>query len=204
MMGQQAPDRLRSRRGRIVSVQTTNERGGAEYATVDLLLALEARGHEVLLLTNLPEIAAGTQLAVREIDLGPKLSSGHVVGVALRAPLIIARLIRALRAERPVGTLLLHFKKEQLLCSLLPSSLTGTIVWAEWGPLPWQMRRGPARWAYALAARRARGVAAVPAGTRRTVVGAGVPARKVAVVPNVIDVEAVRFDATSRARLREE
>ena len=44
------------------------------------------------------------------------------------------------------GTLLLHFKKEQLLCALLPKRLTGEIVWAEWGPVPMQLRRGPARW----------------------------------------------------------
>ena len=118
------------RRDRIVSIQTTDERGGAEYANVDLLEALAVRGHEVVLLTNVPDIAAGTQVAVREIDLGPKLSRRSILRVALQTPSILLRLARALRAERPVGTLLLHFKKEQLLCSLLPSRLTGTIVWA--------------------------------------------------------------------------
>src|ERR1039458_10252672 len=94
------PDRLGVRRDRIVSLQTTSERGGAEDANVDLLEALAARGHEVVLLTNFPEIAAGTQLAVREIDLGSKLSSRNVGQVALRAPLILARIARALYAER--------------------------------------------------------------------------------------------------------
>ena len=35
---------------RIVSIQTTSERGGAEYANVDLLDALAGRGHDVVLL----------------------------------------------------------------------------------------------------------------------------------------------------------
>jgi glycosyltransferase involved in cell wall biosynthesis len=153
-------------------------------------------------MTNVPDIAAGTKLVVREINLGPKLASASVVRVALGTPLILARIARALRAERPVGTLLLHFKKEQLLCSLLPSSLTGRIVWAEWGPVPPQMRHGPARLLYALAARRAQRIVAVSEGTRRTVVDTGVPLRKVDVVPNLLDVHAVEFDAASRSRLR--
>ena len=94
-----------------------------------------------------------------------------------------------------MGTLLLHFKKEQLLCSLLPPRLTGKIVWAEWGPVPPQMRHGPARLLYSLAARRARRILAISEGTRRTVVDTGVPAGKVDVVPNLVDVHAVEFDA---------
>jgi glycosyltransferase involved in cell wall biosynthesis len=190
------------RRERIVSLQTTDERGGAEYANVDLLDALVARGQDVVLLTNVPEIATGTEVAVREIDLGPKLSRRSVVSLALQTPLILLRIARALRDVGPVGTLLVHFKKEQLLCSLLPSRLTGTIVWAEWGPVPPQMRSGPARLLYSLAARRARRILAISEGTRRTVVDAGVPAGKVDVVPNLVDVHAVEFDAMSRARLR--
>src|ERR1019366_8364012 len=72
----------------------------------------------------------------------------------------------------PVGALMLHFKKEQLLCALLPRRLTGEIVWAEWGPVPPPMRRGPARLLYALAARRARRIMAISEGTRRTIIHA--------------------------------
>jgi glycosyltransferase involved in cell wall biosynthesis len=189
---------------RIVSIQTTSERGGAEYANVDLLDALAGRGHDVVLLTNVPDIAAGTRVATREIDLGPKLARLSVVRLALMTPLIFWRLVRALRAERPVAVVLLHFKKEQLLCSLLPRSLTGEIVWAEWGPVPPPMRRGPARWLYALAARRVRRVLAVSEGTQRTVVAAGVSAKKVTVVPNLVDIEEVSFDEAARERLRSE
>jgi glycosyltransferase involved in cell wall biosynthesis len=189
-------------RDRIVSIQTTNERGGAEYANVDLLDALAARGHEVMLLTNVPDIAAGTAVAVRGVDLGPKLSRRSVVRLALTFPLVLLRLARALRAVRPVGVVLLHFKKEQLLCSLLPRALTGRIVWAEWGPVPPALRRGPARVLYALAARRASRVVAVSEGTRDTVVRCGVPAEKVVVVPNLVDVDSVDFDRSARAELR--
>jgi glycosyltransferase involved in cell wall biosynthesis len=189
---------------RIVSIQTTSERGGAEYANVDLLDALAGRGHRVMLLTNVPDIAAGTRVPVRKIDLGPKLARRSVMRIVLLAPFIWLRLLRALRAERPVGVVLVHFKKEQLLCSLLPQRLTGEIVWAEWGPVPPAMRRGPARRLYALAARRARRIVAVSEGTKRTVVQAGVPAEKVVVVPNLVDVDEVSFDGAARARLRAE
>jgi glycosyltransferase involved in cell wall biosynthesis len=190
------------RPGRIVSIQTTNERGGAEYANVDLLDALVARGHDVVLLSNFPDLASGVKVRVREIDLGPKLARRTVVRVVLEAPLTLLRLARALRAERPVAVLLLHFKKEQLLCSLLPRRLTGEIVWAEWGPVPPAMRSGPARLLYTLAAKRARKIIAISAGTKQTVVDAGVSAAKVDVVPNLVDVEAVKPEPSSRVELR--
>lgn len=189
-------------RDRIVSIQTTNERGGAEYANVDLLDALAARGHDVVLLTNVPDIADGTAVKVRAVDFGPKLARASIARLALTFPLVLLRLARALHAERPVGVVLLHFKKEQLLCSLLPRRLTGRIVWAEWGPVPPPMRRGPARALYALAARRVACIVAVSQGTRRTVVQTGVPAEKVVVVPNLVDVDAVDFDRTARDELR--
>jgi len=128
-------------RGHIISIQTTSERGGAEYANVDLLNALIERGHDVALLTNSPQLAAGTNLRVRELDIGPKLGRRSAVRVILQAPRTLLRLARALRAERPVAAVLVHFKKEQLLCSLLPRRLTGEIVWVEWGPVPPPMRR---------------------------------------------------------------
>jgi glycosyltransferase involved in cell wall biosynthesis len=191
-------------RDRIVSVQTTSERGGAEYANADLLEALRQRGHAVLLVTNVPDIAAKTQVPVQAIDLGPKLNRRSVVQTALAAPRTLWRLARALRAARPVGVTFLHFKKEQLLCALLPPQLTGRIAWAEWGPVPPSMRRGLPRLLYALAARRARTIMAVSEGTKRTVVGAGVPAEKVVVVPNLVDVDEVSFDPEARERLRGE
>jgi glycosyltransferase involved in cell wall biosynthesis len=191
-------------RDRIVSIQTTNERGGAEYANVDLLDALRRRGHDVLLVTNVPDIAAKTQVPVEAIDLGPKLSKRSIRQVALETPRTLWRLARALRAARPVGVTFLHFKKEQLLCALLPPWLTGRIAWAEWGPVPPNLRRGPPRLLYALAARRARAILAISEGTKRTVVGAGVAAGKVVVVPNLVDVEEVSFDPEARERLRAE
>jgi glycosyltransferase involved in cell wall biosynthesis len=187
---------------RIVSIQTTDERGGAEYANVDLLQALRSRGHDVVLLTNVPDIAADTGVPVRAIDIGPKLARRSVALVLLQAPRTLLRIARALHAERPVGAVLLHFKKEQLLCSLLPRRLTGEIVWAEWGPVPPPMRRGVARWLYALAARRASRIIAVSEGTRRTVVATGIPAEKVKVVPNLVDANSVTFDPVGRDELR--
>lgn len=189
---------------RIVSIQTTNERGGAEYANVDVLEALRNRGHDVLLVTNVPDIAASTGVPVYAIELGPKLSHRNARQVALAAPRTLWRLARALREARPVAVTLVHFKKEQLLCALLPPSITGTIVWAEWGPVPPRLRHGIPRLLYALAARRAKWIMAVSEGTKRTVVDAGVPESKVVVVPNLVDVDDIGFDATARSRLRAE
>lgn len=169
---------------------------------MDLLEALVDRGHDVVLLTNMPDLAAGTSVRTRPIDLGPKLGRRSVARLLLETPRLLMRIVRALRAERPVGVLFLHFKKEQLLCALLPRTLTGRIVWAEWGPLPPQMRRGPGRWLYALAASRAAAILAISAGTRQTVIAAGVSPEKVSVVPNLVDVDDVAFDEDGRRRLR--
>jgi glycosyltransferase involved in cell wall biosynthesis len=190
--------------GRIVSIQTTAERGGAEYANVDLLDALRERGHDVRLVTNLPDLATGTDLVVRRIDLGPKLSHRTVSSVGLAAPVIVWRLAQALWRERPVAATLVHFKKEQLLVALLPGRLTGRIVWAEWGPVPPALRRGLPRLLFALAARRAAAVLAVSEGTRRTLVDAGVAADKVTIMPNLLDVDAVAADEAGGRALRAE
>lgn len=186
----------------VVSLQTTSERGGAEYANVDLLQALARRGHDVALITNLPDLANGTGVRTRTVDLGPKLGRRTAIGLLLRLPRILVRLVAALNAERPIDVLFLHFKKEQMLCALLPRRLTGRIVWAEWGPVPPPMRSGPARLLYALAAARADRIVAISEGTRRTVIDTGVPATKVDVVPNLVDVDAVEHDPSGRIQLR--
>ncbi|NLT07657.1 MAG: glycosyltransferase [Solirubrobacterales bacterium] len=188
--------------GRIVSVQTSDERGGAEFANANLLAALRPRGNDVLLLTNMPDAAAGTDVPVTAIDLGPKLSRRSWARVIAQMPRTLWRLARALRAAAPVDVSLLHFKKEQLLFALLPKRLTGRVVWAEWGPVPPRLRGGPPRLLYALAGRRAAAVMAVSEGTRRTVVEAGVDAAKVEVVPNLVDVERIAFDSAARERVR--
>jgi glycosyltransferase involved in cell wall biosynthesis len=190
--------------GRLVSILTTSERGGAEYASVDLLAALQARGHDVLLLTNAPRLAAGIDIPVCRLNIGPKLAQQSVLRLTVQAPLILLRIARTLHAARPVGAVLVHFKKEQLLCSLLPGRMTGTIVWAEWGPVPAQMRRGLPRLIYALAARRARRIMVVSDGTGRTVVEAGVPREKVVVMPDLVNLHKVEFDIAGRERLRRE
>lgn len=187
---------------RIVSIQTSHERGGAEYANVDLLEALRRRGHDVVLVTNLRDLADGTGVRVRDLDLGPKLSSRTRWTVVLDSPRLLWRLAGVLWRDRPVAATLVHFKKEQLLIALLPSRLTGRIVWVEWGPVPSALRRGLPRRLYALAGRRAASVLAVSEGTRRTVTAAGVDPAKVVVVPNLIDVAEVSYDSAARDRLR--
>ena len=187
---------------KIVSVLTSSAHGGAEFAAVWMLDALAERGHEVVLLTNLPELCEGTRVTARPLEIGPKLSRGSYKRLLLSGPRLGAALRLALRRERPYDVLLLHFKKEQLLTLVLPRSLRATCVWAEWGPLPVPLRSGVANFVYRLAARRADAVLAVSEGTRETLVAAGVEERKAFVLPNAVRVEEHRYSEAARDELR--
>jgi glycosyltransferase involved in cell wall biosynthesis len=100
--------------------------------------------------------------------------------------------------------LMVHYKKEQLLVPFLPRELRRTVVWAEWGPVPFPLRKGLPQRAYLAAGRRAALVMAVSEGTRRSVTDVGIPAEKVIVVPNVLRTEEIRFTEAGRARVRDE
>src|SRR5947209_16808798 len=146
---------------KFVSIMTTDSTGGGEFAAVNMLDALAKRGHDAVLLTNHPRIGDGREIDIRPIELGPKLSSASLGHLVPRWPQLVRVLRRALEHESPYDVLVLHFKKEQLLGSLLPKRLRARLVWAEWGPVPRQMSRGPGRWAYVAAARRAEAMFAV-------------------------------------------
>jgi glycosyltransferase involved in cell wall biosynthesis len=103
----------------------------------------------------------------------------------------------------PYDVLLVHYKKEQLMVPWLPRRLRPRVAWAEWGPVPYQFRRGLARRAYLHASRQAKVVMAVSAGTKSSVESVGVPAGKVVFVPNVVNVESIRFSAQGRQAVRE-
>ena len=188
---------------KIVSVMTTSARGGAEFAAVEMLDALRARGHETVMLSDQPHIARDTGVPVRAISLGPKLSGRTWRTLLLQWPRLVGQLHAALAAEAPFDVLLLHYKKEQLMALALPRELLGTLVWAEWGPVPFAMRQGFPNMVYRLASRRASLVMAVSAGTRESVCEAGVPRSKVLVVPNVMRIDAIRFTGEGRQRVRE-
>lgn len=189
---------------KIVSVLTTTARGGAEFAAVELLDGLVGRGHEAVLLTNQPDLTAGTAVHPRRLELGPKLARRSWVHIALRSPLYASRLRAALASEAPYDVLLLHYKKEQLIGAVLRDELRAATVWAEWGPLPTPLRRGIPRQLYRLAARRASLVVAVSANTRDSLVEVGLDPARIDVVPNILDVETLRFDPQARQRLRGE
>jgi glycosyltransferase involved in cell wall biosynthesis len=189
---------------KIVSVMTTDSSGGAEFAAVEMLEALRQRGHETVMLTDMPAMARDTQVKVGPISLGPKLSTRSWVSLALRWPLLVRRLAAALRAQAPYDVLLVHYKKEQLLARMLPGELRRTVVWAEWGPVPFPLRKGIPRQAYLAAARDARLVMAVSQGTLESVRDVGVDAAKLVVVPNVLRTDEIRYTEQGRARVREE
>ena len=191
-------------RVRVVSVQTSDEQGGGEYANVDLLDGLAGRGADVVLVTNQEAIAEGTRVPTHHLELGPKLRIATVRATARRFPVLVTRFLRALRAVGPADALLLHYKKEQLMTRFVPRRLAERVVWAEWGPLPPDFRTGLPRQAYVANAKRVSAVVCVSEGTRRTIVDAGVPAEKVTVVPNLVDVSEHDFDPEARERFRAE
>jgi glycosyltransferase involved in cell wall biosynthesis len=188
---------------KIVSVMTTEAAGGAEFAAVEMLDALAARGHEVVMLSDQPDIGRQTRVLVHPIEIGPKLSTRSWISLMRRWFTYVRRLRRALEREQPYDVLLVHYKKEQLMAGLLPAQLRATLVWAEWGPVPYPLRKGVPRRAYLAAARRARLIMAVSAGTKRSVADVGVPEEKIIFVPNVVDVESIRYTDAGRAAVRE-
>jgi glycosyltransferase involved in cell wall biosynthesis len=189
---------------RIVSVMTGATRGGAEFAAVELLDALIDRGHEAVMLSNWTGIDRDTRVEVRPLELGPKLSSRSWPLLVAGWPILRRRLRRALERELPYDVLLLHYKKEQLLAPSLPTRLRPRLVWAEWGPVPRQMRRGPGRRLYVAASRQVTSVLAISEGTRSSVVETGVDPSRVAVVPNALRTAKLGFSPDGRGRVRED
>ncbi len=189
---------------KIVSVMTTDSSGGAEFAAVEMLEALRQRGHDTVMVTDMAGMARDTEVRVAPIALGPKLSKSSWIGLGLRWPLLLRRLTAALREQAPYDVLLVHYKKEQLMASSLPPELQATTVWAEWGPVPFPMRRGLPRRMYLRAAERVPLVMAISEGTRRSVADVGVPEEKIVVVPNVMRAEEIRYSDEGRARVREQ
>jgi glycosyltransferase involved in cell wall biosynthesis len=169
-----------------------------------MLEALRKRGNETVMHTDMPGIGRDTGVQVSPISLGPKLSTTSWVKLALSWPRLLWQLRSALSAHSPYDVLLVHYKKEQLMAAMLPRSLRSTIVWSEWGPVPFPLRKGVPRQAYLAAAKRAALVMAVSAGTRRSVSDVGVEQAKVIVVPNVLRVDDIQYTEQGRARVRAE
>jgi glycosyltransferase involved in cell wall biosynthesis len=188
---------------KIVSVMTTASAGGAEFAAVEMLDALAEHGHDVVMLSDMPGIGRDSRVRVAPLEIGPKLSTRSWRGLLAAWPAHVRRLQRALERELPYDVLLVHYKKEQLMAAWLPRRLRAQLVWAEWGPVPYPLRRGLPRQLYLLAGRRAKLVMAVSAGTKASVEAVGIPPSKVIVVPNVVDVDAIHFTDEGRRAVRE-
>jgi glycosyltransferase involved in cell wall biosynthesis len=187
---------------KIASVMTTSALGGAEFAATELLDALVERGHEAVVLTDQPAIARDSPLRVRKLAIGPKLSRASWPALAARWPSLRRRLRLALQDEWPYDVLLVHFKKEQLLAADLPERLRPRLVWAEWGPVPFPVRRGLPRLVYLRAAGTAGAIMAVSEGTRESLASVGVPRDRIHVIPNAMRTGEIRFTDTGRERVR--
>lgn len=189
---------------KIVSVMTGAHPGGAEFAAVDLLDAMIDLGHEAVMLSDDPKIGRNTAVEVHHLDLGEKLSGRNWRQTIPHMPAYRKALRKALEAEMPYDALLLHYKKEQLLAPLLPAALRRRLIWAEWGPVPKQMRQGLTNRAYRWAGRAVSTVLAISEGTRQSVIDAGVAADKVFYLPNAVRTGDIRFSEAGRARIRAE
>jgi glycosyltransferase involved in cell wall biosynthesis len=189
---------------KFVSVLTSDARGGSEFAAAAMLDALIVNGHEAVILSDLPEIAREIGVPAVQVDLGSKLSTRTYRSLSVTWPGQLRKLHVALEAQQPYDVLIVHYKKEQLLASMLPAAMRPYLLWTEWGPVPFEIRKGLPRLAYLTAARRASAVMAVSAGTRNSVCDVGVPADKVVVVPNAVRPEQIAFDPEGRERVRGE
>jgi glycosyltransferase involved in cell wall biosynthesis len=187
---------------KIVSVMTTSSRGGAEFAAFEMLDALSEHGHETVMLTDQPLIGRDTRVRVRPLQIGAKLSRTSYMRLGLMWLPYLRRLRATLESEWPYDVLLVHYKKEQLMARWLPERLRATLVRAEWGPVPFPLRRGLPRRMYLRAARDAATIMAVSAGTKDSVCAVGVPREQVQVVPNVLRTEEISFTAEGRGRVR--
>ena len=188
---------------KIVSAMTTNSAGGAEFAAVEMLLALAERGHDVVMLSDLGGIASNDSVRSVPVELGPKLSTRSWRHLSANWLGYVRRFRRALERQAPYDVLVVHYKKEQLMVPWLPRRLRPRVVWVEWGPVPYQFRRGVPRQAYLHASRQAEVVMAVSTGTKSSVESVGVPANKVVFIPNAFDVESIRFTEQGRQAVRE-
>jgi glycosyltransferase involved in cell wall biosynthesis len=187
---------------RIASVMTGAHPGGAEFAATELLAALAARGHECVILSDWSGIGRDSGIEVRPLELGPKLSGSTWPRLLARWPRLRAELRRGLEGAAPYDVLLLHYKKEQLLAPSLPERLRPRLAWAEWGPVPRQLRSGPGRLLYARAGRQVSRVLAISQGTMDSVLAAGVDPDRVDVVPNALRTGELGFDPGGRAEVR--
>jgi glycosyltransferase involved in cell wall biosynthesis len=188
---------------KVVTVMTTSSLGGAEFAAVELLDALAERGHRAIMVTDEPAIVRDTAVEVRQVDLGPKLSRSSWCSLAARWPALRRQFHRALEAEWPYDVLLVHYKKEQLLAAALPARLRPALTWAEWGPVPYELRRGLPRSLFLRAARKAAVVFAVSAGTKESLEKVGVSPDRIHVVPNAMRTDEIRFSSEGRSRVRD-
>jgi glycosyltransferase involved in cell wall biosynthesis len=189
---------------KIVSIMTTDSSGGAEFAALEMLEALRQRGNDTVMLTDMAQIGRDTEVRVLPISLGPKLSTRTWVSLALQWPTLLLRMRSALRAQEPYDVLLVHYKKEQLMARMLPAALRRTVVWAEWGPVPFPLRKGLPQRAYLAAAAQAALVMAISEGTRVSVTDVGVDPAKVIVVANVLRTDEIQYTEQGRARVRSE
>ena len=129
---------------KIVSVMTTDSSGGAEFAAVEMLEALRQRGHETVHAHRSCPASAGTPTwRCSPISLGPKLSSTSWAGLAAAlAAAARAPAPRAARPRRPTTCCWSTTRRSSCWPACCPTTLRGTVVWAEWGPVPFPLRKG--------------------------------------------------------------
>ena len=172
---------------KIVSVMTTNARGGAEFAAVALLDALAARGHETVMLSDQRGIGRDTAVAgaadrARAEAVAGRAGARSAHGAAA-ARAAAARAARRGALRRAARALQEGAAAGRRCCR---ARCAPRLAWAEWGPVPFPLRRGLPRRSTGAPRGASHAVLAVSAGTRESVIEVGVPRSEVTVVPNVV------------------
>ncbi len=124
------PDDERARRCRVC------ERGS--------LAALHARGHEVACSRTSPISPTEPASSARPIELGPKLAGRTSAWCCSGAADTAAPRARPAGQDGLFEGADAAFQEGAAALLVAATRLTGTIVWAEWGPVPTPMRQGPA------------------------------------------------------------
>ena len=174
--------------------------GGAERQLVTLAAGLASRGHAVRILTCYEPGALGSDLEQQGVSLG---SLGQTSALALVGPL--ARLRDEVRRWRP-DILHGYMPTSNLLSALATSSHGHRVVWGvRSSGIEWENYGFLARASFGLtrlAARRADLIIANSEAGQRFHAAQGYPPDRMIVIPNGIDVERFRPDASVRAQVR--
>ena len=200
---------------RVLLIHNSEAFGGAERYTVDLASGLLATGHEVVFAgpassptgRRLARVGAAIAHVPMGMAIGWHAPLGPLNEMLFRVDLHVnprrRRLestVRAVHAEKPVDVIHVQFIKERLWAGALGRELGVPVVWTVHAPREEWMTRGCAASVFDAEASRVARIIAVSRATAADLVDAGVPAPRIDVIYNGVDMLA--YAAGERAATR--